>query len=255
MIEIVKHRAALEALGLTTLAGVKAYTGQPLKTHGGKRDVFRIEIPGATLFLKRNWRPHKKDGLGSLLRHGEVRSVARREWENCLRLQRAGIRTAELVAYGEECGPLWEKFSFIITEAAPGQPLSEFLEPGGTGVSPVSSTQSAGRTAGKPVALVEALAREIRKMHDAGLFSPDLFARHIFVDGDRFTLIDMARLDGGPAERDLAALNVTLPLRQVCAKQRLQFLKVYGRPELFRPIQRRVRYLLKRRRKFSQFAQ
>ncbi len=241
MIEIVKHRVALEALGLTTLAGVKTYTGRPLKTHRGTRDVFRIEIPGATLFLKRNWRPHKKDGLASLLRHGEVRSVARREWENCLRLQRAGIRTAELVAYGEECGPLWEKFSFIITEAAPGQPLSEVLE--------------SAATAGKPVALVEALAREIRKMHDAGLFSPDLFARHIFVDGDRFTLIDMARLDDGPAERDLAALNVTVPLRRLSAKHRLRFLKVYGRPELFRRIERRVGYLLKRRRKFSQFAQ
>jgi tRNA A-37 threonylcarbamoyl transferase component Bud32 len=231
MIEIAKHRAALEALGLTTLAGVKAYTGQPLKTHRGKRDVFRIEIPGATLFLKRNWRPHKKDGLASLLRYGEVRSAARREWENCLRLQRAGLHTAELVAYGEECGPLWETFSFLITEAAPGRPLDEsFVH-------------------------LDALAKEIRKMHDAGLFTPDLFARHIFVDGERFTLIDMARLDDGPAERDLAALNVTAPLRQVSAKQRVRFLKVYGRPELFRPIERRVRYLLKRRRKFSQFAQ
>ena len=28
--------------------------------------------------------------------------------------------------------------------------------------------------------------------------------RHIFVDGDRYTLIDMARLDNGPAARDLA---------------------------------------------------
>jgi tRNA A-37 threonylcarbamoyl transferase component Bud32 len=240
VIEIVKHRAALETLGLATLEGVRAYTGLPLKTHGGKRDVFRIETPAATLFLKRNWRPHKKDGLASLLRHGEVRSVARREWDNCLRLQRAGIRTAELVAYGEECGPLWETFSFIITEAAPGRPLSALLEPGNTG--------------GATVPLLQALAREIRKMHDAGLFSPDLFARHIFVDGDRFTLIDMARVDDGPAERDLAALNVTVPLRQLSARQRLRFLQAYGRPELFRRIERRVRYLLKRRRKFADFA-
>jgi hypothetical protein len=231
MIEIAKHRAALESLGLATLGGVKAYTGKPLKTHRGKRDVFRIEIPGATLFLKRNWSPHKKDGLAALLTTGKVYSVAKREWDNSLKLQRAGIRTAELVAYGEDCGPLWERFSFIITEAAPGRPLSEaFVH-------------------------LDALAKEIRKMHDAGLFTPDLFARHIFVDGDRFTLIDMARLDHGPAERDLAALNVTAPLRLVSAKTRVRFLKVYGRPELFRPIERRVRYLLKHRRKFSQFAQ
>jgi hypothetical protein len=231
MIKIIKHRDALESLGLTTLEGVKAHTGQPLKTHGGKRDVFRIEIPGAVLFLKRNWCPHKKDGLASLIRQGAVRSVARREWENSLKLQRAGLHTAELVSYGEDCGPLWERFSFIITEAAPGRPLEDTF------------TNLTG------------LAREIRKMHEAGLFTPDLFARHIFVDGDRFTLIDMARLDSGPAERDLAALNVTAPLRRVSAKNRLRFLKTYGRPELFRRIEKRVRYLLRKRRKFANFEQ
>jgi tRNA A-37 threonylcarbamoyl transferase component Bud32 len=231
MIEIAKHRAALETLGLATLDGVKAYTGQPLKRHRGTRDVFRIDIPDATLFLKRNWCPYKKDGLASLLKTGQVHSVAKREWDNSLKLQHAGIRTAELVAYGEECGPLWEKFSFIITGAAPGKPLSDgFVN-------------------------LDALAREVRKMHDAGLFTPDLFARHIFVDDDRFTLIDMARLDNGPASRDLAALNVTAPIRFVSAKARVRFLKVYGRPELFREIERRVRHLLKNRRKFSDFAQ
>jgi len=231
MIEIAKHSAALESLGLTTLDGVKRYSGTPVKTQGGKRDVFRIALTDATLYLKRNWRPYKKDGLASLLRRGKVWSIAKCEWENYRALQRAGLHTAELVAYGEDCGPLWERFSFIITEAAPGKPLSECLN---------------GRHA--------ALAREIRKMHDAGLFSPDLFTRHIFVDGDRYTLIDMARLDDGPAARDLAALNVTAPLRFVSARERVHFLKVYGGRQLFRQIEERVRYLLKTRRKFADFS-
>jgi hypothetical protein len=91
-------------------------------------------------------------------------------------------------------------------------------------------------------------------MHNAGLFTPDLFARHIFVEGDRFTLIDMARLDSGPAARDLAALNVTAPLRFVSTKQRLRFLKAYGGRHLFRQIEKRVNYLLKKRRKFADFS-
>ena len=227
MIEIAKHRAALEALGLTTLDGVKTYRGELVKDHHGRRDIQRIT--GTNLFLKRNWHPYKKDGLRSLFRHGKVWSIARHEWENSLKLQRAGLHTAELVAYGEDCGPLWERFSFIITEAAPGKSLSESF------------------------ANLDALAKEIRAMHDAGLFSPDLFARHIFVDGDRFTLIDMARLDNGPASRDLAALNITAPLRLVSAKQRLRFLKVYGGRHLFRQIEKRVSYLLKKRRKFADF--
>lgn len=229
MIEIVKHRAALEALGLTTLDGVRRYKGDLVKDHHGRRDIQRVT--GTNFFLKRNWHPYKKDGLRSVLRHGKVWSIARQEWENSLSLQRAGLHTAELVAYGEDCGLLWERFSFIITEAAPGRPLSETFTN------------------------LDALAMEIRKMHDAGLFSPDLFTRHIFVDGDRFTFIDMARLDNGPASRDLAALNITAPLRTVTTRQRLRFLKKYGGRQLFRQIETRVNYLLKRRRKFSQFSQ
>lgn len=231
MIEIAKHRAALETLGLDTLDGVRRYEGALVKDHHGRRDILRIQLPDNTLYLKRNWRPYKKDGLRSLLCHGEVWSVAKQEWENSLKLQRAGLHTAELVAYGQDCGPLWERFSFIITEAAPGQPLSETFD------------------------RFEALAAEIRKMHDAGIFTPDLFTRHIFVDGDRFSFIDMARLDRGPASRDLAALNVTAPLRHVSAKQRLRFLKAYGGRHLWPQIEKRVRYLLKKRRKFADFSQ
>ncbi len=232
MIEISKHRTALEALGLTTLDDMKRYRGELVKDHHGRRDILRIKLPDTTLYLKRNWHPYKKDGLHSLLQHGAVWSIAKQEWENSRALQAAGMHTAGLVAYGEDCGPLWERFSFIITEAAPGRPLNESFQT----VSP------------------EALAREIRKMHDAGLFTPDLFARHIWVDGDRFTLIDMARLDDGPAARDLAALNVTAPLRLVSTRQRIRFLKAYGAEHLLPQIKARVRYLLKKRRKFADFS-
>lgn len=231
MIEVAQHRSALESLGLTTLDGVKRYRGELVKDHHGRRDILRIRLPDTTLYLKRNWHPYKKDGLRSLMRHGVVWSIAKQEWENSRALQHAGLRTAELVAYGQDCGPFWERFSFIITEAAPGRPLNECLND-----------------------RHDALAREIRKMHDAGLFSPDLFTRHIFMESGRYTLIDMARLDGGPAARDLAALNITAPLRLVSAKERLRFLNAYGGRHLFRQIEQRVRYLLKKRRKFADFS-
>jgi hypothetical protein len=103
-------------------------------------------------------------------------------------------------------------------------------------------------------------------MHDAGLASPDLFTRHVFVDESgrwpAFCFIDMARLDRRRVlsarlrARDLAALNVTAPMRHVSAKERLRFLHVYcgGRNRtLFRSIRKRVAHLLKRR-KFASFA-
>lgn len=257
MVTIAKHAALLEKLGLSTLAGVKKFAGELIKNHKGRRDIFRIAATDeqgnkTVLFLKRSWKPYRKDGLASLLRRGQVWSVSRQEWENSRALEATGLRTAGLVAYGEECGPLWENFSFIVTEAATGnRTVEEFLR------SPAEP--------GRRRRILDALAAEVRKMHDAGLASPDLFTRHIFVDdreeAPRFCLIDMARLDrartlsDSKRVRDLAALNITAPLRFVSARERVRFLRRYSRDDarvLFPRIRRRVEYLLKRR-KFKGF--
>jgi heptose I phosphotransferase len=257
VVVVARHQALLEKLELTTLDGVKAFRGELVKDHKGRRDIFRIKTStddgrALVFYLKRSWKPYKKDGLASVLRRGRVWSISRREWENSRRLADAGLQTAELVAYGEECGSLWEKFSFILTVAASGvQTLEEFLRE--------------CRDGSRRRYVFDALAREIRKLHDAGLASPDLFTRHVFVDDrtepPRFCLIDMARLDEAqplPARlraRDLAALNITAPLRFVSARERLRFLRVYAGCAdklLARRIRRRVEHLLQRR-KFRRF--
>jgi len=256
MFAIARHRELLDKLGLASLEQVKAYRGDLVKNHRGRRDIFRINVPEAAgharvLYLKRILKPYRKDGLKSLLRQGRVESVSRREWENSRALERAGIAVAGLIAYGEECGPLWEKFSFIITESAPGQTMEQFL----------GACQDRARRRD----VFDALARFVRQMHDAGLATPDLFTRHIFVDTENgdpvFCLIDMARLDRRTRlperlrARDLAALNVTAPLRLASTRERLRFLHQYaGRRDrrLVQRIQRRVTRLL-RRRKFQDF--
>ena len=97
-----EYREVLTRLGLTTIEGAKDYRGELVKDHHGRRDILRIQQPnGPVLYLKRNWRPYKKDGLWSLLRHGCAWSQSRQEWENMLALQRAGLHTAGLVAYGQ----------------------------------------------------------------------------------------------------------------------------------------------------------
>jgi hypothetical protein len=113
---------------------------------------------------------------------------------------------------------------------------------------------------------LHALALDIRKMHNAGLASPDLFTRHIFVDDTpdtpTFCFIDMARLDrrhtlpSSLCARDLAALNVTAPLRHASLRERLRFLKHYSGQDtrtLLPLIRVRVNHLL-RRRKFRDFS-
>lgn len=257
VVVIAKHHALINQLGLATVAGVKAFRGDLVKDHRGRRDIFRIQTAAEdgralVLFLKRNWRPYKKDGLHSLLRRGKVWSIARQEWENSKVLAAAGLKTAELVAYGEECGPLWEKFSFIVTEAAPGaQTLEQFLR------------ECHDRR--RRQAVFDALALEVRKLHGAGLATPDLFARHLFIDESaappRFCLIDMARLNRRSSlttrirARDLAALNVTAPLRHVTVRERLRFLRLYSgssNKTLAHRIARRAEHLLQRR-KFRRF--
>jgi heptose I phosphotransferase len=181
------------------------------------------------------------------LRRGAVWSIARREWENGRALENAGLRVAGRVAYGEDCGPFWEKFSFIITEAASGQTLEQFLG------------DSRDRALRRRV--LDRLAPFVRRLHEAGLASPDLFTRHIFVETadnePRFCLIDMARLDRRKTlsarlrARDLAALNVTAPPGMVSPRERVRFLRSYcgGRDkELFRLIRSRMAHLLKRRK-------
>jgi len=232
---------------------VKVFRGQSVKDHKGRRDILRVAVTEGdgrevVLFLKRSWRPYRKDGLASLVRRGRVWSISRVEWENSKALQAAGLRTADLVACGEECGPFWEKFSFLVTEAASGQQtLQRFLRECG---------DDAERRR-----VFDALARLVRKMHDAGLATPDLFTRHIFVDPrpepPQFCLIDMARLNRGATisrrlrARDLAALNITAPLRFVTARERVRFLHLYAGErdrDLFRRIRRRMNQLLPRGR-------
>ena len=222
MVVIEKHRTELESLGLATLVEAKAFQGDLVKNHKGRRDIFRVPLANSgshtVLYLKRNWRPYKKDGIASFLKNGQPHSLSRQEWENSRALEAAGFHAAPLVAFGEECGPLWEKFSYLVTESAQGETVESFLR---------TCTDPARR-----LKVFDALALEIRRLHDSGFASPDLFTRHIFVEADatppRFCLIDMTRLNrrgrvSNPFRaRDLAALNITAPVRFVTARERLR---------------------------------
>ncbi len=262
MVVIAQHEALLRHLGLATMDQVRTFHGDLVKNHRGRRDIFRIRAqPGdgsgveRVFYLKRNLRPYRKDGWASLWRRGRVWSLSRQEWENSLRLQAAGLRVAGLVAYGEDCGWSRERFSYLITEAATGaQTLEQFLKD--------------NRDPRIRRGVFDALAREIRRLHQAGLASPDLFTRHLFVDTSApepaFCFIDMCRLDqvrlmtSARRARDLAALNITAPLHSVSARERLRFLRIYGGTpradrDLVRRISGRMKHLLKRR-KFRDFA-
>jgi tRNA A-37 threonylcarbamoyl transferase component Bud32 len=109
--------------------------------------------------------------------------------------------------------------------------------------------------------VIIALAEFVKKMHQAGMATPDLFTRHIFLANEssapQFCFIDMARLDrcknpsARTRARDLAALNVTASPEIVSARERILFLRAYAGDvdrQLFNFIRRRMKRLLTRKK-------
>src|SRR5262249_33578817 len=74
------------------------------------------------------------------------------------------------------------------------------------------------------------LATEIARIHNSGFCYPDLYAKHVLVDGDRFVFLDWQRsrrrprLNWNDRCRDLAALNASLSEELADADDRLTFL-------------------------------
>ena len=248
---IAQHQSILHKQDLASFEGVRRYAGPSFDDHSDLRDIHRIQTTDErgrplVLFMKRIHRTFRKDALRSLLAHGRVWSSARQEWENALLLEQAGIPVASLVAYGEQLSLLRERFSFIITEEAPGQCLDDFVR--------TCSDMPLRRR------VFDELANMVRRMHDAGLAAPDLFLRHVFVDtageAPRFHLIDMNRLNVGQISlrqraRDIAGLHVTAPLGTVSMTERLRFLRTYSGSidrKLFHLIARRSRHQLRKPR-------
>ncbi len=246
-----RYLPLLEQLGLVGMDQIKSACGHLVKDQRGKRDVIRLLAGGCTFYLKRVWKPKFKHGVEALLTQGRVRSQCGIEWDNLKLLRRHRFRTPELVAYGEEIIRLRERFSFILTRAAPGDmDLRDFVEQ--------------ERDPRRRRAVLTALAKKVRRFHNAGFATPDLFARHLFIEwqGDQpyFTMIDLQRLDRRRRigdrlrARDLAALNSSLPNHLVTPAERVRFLELYrGQRDrtFFRRVRRRMEHLLVRNKRLN----
>lgn len=246
-----RYLPLLAEMGLIDLASVQTLRGSLVKDQRGKRDVLQLSLRGQTFFLKRIWRTKPVQTLETLVKHRRVRSLAGIEWDNLVQLSRHRIRVAEPIAFGERIYRLREEFSFILTRAAPGEmDLHDFVE---------SETDPIRRRR-----VLDELAGMVRRLHDAGFATPDLFARHLFLNwrGGRplFTLIDMARVDRvrqvsrAMRARDIAGLNSSLPHHLVSPSDRMRFLHRYcgGRDRsMAAAVRRRMEHLLRRNKRLN----
>ncbi|MCD6405258.1 MAG: hypothetical protein J7M19_05495 [Planctomycetes bacterium] len=226
-----EYAGILEDAGLADFDGVWAFCEGREVTRHRDRSVVEIELTRAgrtrRFYLKRLSRVHIKHLIEEALAFEWPLSKCRREWESAEALSGAGVSAAPMAAMGERrLGP-FPLESFLVVEAAYGaETLDVFL-----------AGPAAPRTHRKRTAFIAALSHSLARMHSAGLFHRDLYAKHIFVrrEGGKsvINIIDLQRMHRGGGRRhlvaDLAALNVTLPWRVVSAADRLRFLHKYVR--------------------------
>lgn len=181
------------------------------------------------------------------------------EYLNLVRLRELGIPSITPVAAGTRRRGL-RCDSFLLTESlGPTVKLEDYL-PENFG-RPFSADQAARKKA-----LVEALARLTRHMHEGGINHRDLYLCHIHVlpqarPWPRLFVIDLNRADRRAhvgwrwRVKDLAALNYSAPPEIFSRTDRIRFLKLYLGTDRLTPTHRRlVRKIVKKTAKIARHA-
>jgi tRNA A-37 threonylcarbamoyl transferase component Bud32 len=163
-------REWLEAAGLRTAADFLSLPGVVVSGHIG-RNVSRIEIAGATAYLKREHHVRIRDRFRSWRDGFGWQSVSAREAAVLRRLDEYQLPGPRWLAHGEAGGT-----AFLLVAAVEG-------------AVDLRSVRHSGRS------LPERLGRVVARLHAAGVDQPDLFAKHILIqpDTDRITILDWQR--------------------------------------------------------------
>lgn len=249
--------------GLESLEDFFEFSAGQTINKNKKREVIAMTLPAAggekELFMKRFFKPHFKDMLFTIRNFGSLCSQAACEWKNAELLLRHGIATYHPVCYGQQMHLGLEKKSFIITEKIKGLPLTDFVAANWLNLAQSEKEK-----------IITAIAKFIRKIHNARISLPDLYLWHIFmtktpsaddITEDDFAVIDLHRMrinvsNRNARIRDLGALNFSMSEKYFDDNLREFFLNAYTntgaadeRTALSRKIKNRSRVLAARRRR------
>jgi heptose I phosphotransferase len=222
-------RDRLRTAGLLRAADFLALPEEVVSGHTGRR-VSRVSVGGQTMYLKREERVTWATRWRNWWAGSGMRSTSHREARLLARLERAALPGPDWVAHGVDGAGR----AFLLIAAAPGVALPDYL-------------QDASPAERRRVAC--ALGTMLRHLHDAGFRHQDLYAKHVLVGEARFTLLDWQRGGKHACEpmRDLVTLHATLAEQLASPRDRLAFLRAYGRPEWARAIQTQAAQLLAKR--------
>jgi tRNA A-37 threonylcarbamoyl transferase component Bud32 len=189
------------------------------------RTVYRVELPGGTVFVKHC----RVTGPRAWGREAIRPPKARMEFDNALALRRRGVPAVEPLAWGAP-DSVWPGESFLVTRGLPAVPLVEYLERDFPALAPDARRAAAWK-------LSAALGVFFARLHDAGVAHPDPHPGNLLVEappggGFRFALIDLHDVALGPplpwaASRDnLALFNRWFRMRTT-RPDRVRFWRAY----------------------------
>ena len=195
---------------------------------------FELKSPPTTLFLKRYNSPPLLSQLSNWCHHHRRISYGLCEVDSSQKLTAAGINTPKIVCYGWQCGTLFEKRSFCITEKIPNAESLECKLPRCFSNPNTTETRKLRRD------FIAQLAALVRNFHATGLRHRDLYFSHIFYSNNgQFYLIDLTRvfkpliLTERFRIKDIAQLYYSAPGQYFSGTDRLRFYLEYtGRPKL-----------------------
>lgn len=245
---------------LSTFRDFISYSKGNIVNRNSKRDVVEMIIDSGdetkTFYMKRFFSPHYKDMLFAFCNYGHLCTQAELEYKNANFLLKHNIDTYHPACFGKQTSAGIEKASFVITEKIEGQVLTEFI-----------TENFATMSNDQKVALLTALGKFVRKIHDAKISMPDLYLWHIFITNPSplennkydFAVIDLHRmsvhLNGIDRVKNLGAFDFSMNDKYFDDNLRKVFMKAYAKgrrfkhKSLYTKARRRSRVLNKRRRR------
>jgi tRNA A-37 threonylcarbamoyl transferase component Bud32 len=151
--------------------------------HGAHRTVYRVDLPGRTIFLKH----YRCSDLMALARHLLRASASRREYHKAVELARRQVPTIRPLAWGEAHWGGLVGDNYLVTE---GIPHSVSLKTYATEFLPQMPAAESRPLRRK---LIEELARLCAAAHQAGVFHDDFHAGNVLVRLDTCHPLDERR--------------------------------------------------------------
>lgn len=187
---------------------------------GPQRTVFRVDLPGLSIFLKQHHIPNRLTWWRQRLRAAK----ARREFDRLAEFARRGLPAPQPLGWGAR--PAWNGVgeSFLVTRAVEGVPLNRILV-------------ERNLTPAARINLASALGRFVARLHAGGVDHRDFHSGNILVhageQGYELFLVDLDAVHLAPPLSHAASLKSLAMFAAGCLEavsraDRLRFLRAYA---------------------------